>query len=40
MENAGWMAMIIVGAILAIVIGLYRFSGGGEDDANNIMGDI
>ena len=36
MENAGWMAMIIVGAILAIVMGLYRFSGGGEDDANKV----
>ena len=36
MENAGWIAMIIVGIILAIVIGLYKFSGGGEDDANKI----
>ena len=36
MENAGWMALIIVGIILAIVLGLYRFSGGGEDDANKI----
>lgn len=39
MENAGWMAIIIVGTILAIVISLYRFSGGsggGEDDANEV----
>ena len=36
MENAGWMALIIVGIILAIVIGLYRFSGDGGDDVNEI----
>ena len=36
MENAGWMALIIVGIILAIVLGLWKFSGGGEDDANKI----
>ena len=36
MENAGWMALLIVGIVLAIVIGLYRFSGSGEDDANKI----
>ena len=34
MENAGWMALAIVGIILAIVIGLYKFSGGGEDYVN------
>lgn len=36
MENAGWMALIIVGIILAIVIGLWKFSGGEEDDTNKI----
>lgn len=34
MENAGWIAIIIVGIILAIVIGLYRFSGGEENAVN------
>lgn len=34
MENAGWIALIIVGIILAIVIGLYRFSGGEENAVN------
>ena len=34
MEYACLMALIIVGIILAIVISLWKFSGGGEDDAN------
>ena len=34
MENAGWIALLIVGIILAIVIGLYNFSGGGENAVN------
>ena len=36
MEIAGWMALIIVGIILAIVLGLWKFSGGEEADVNKI----